>query len=71
MILDLLPRTLIGATLVGIAARRAQRRGQLTHGGAYAAFALGTASVVGGIMWAVALAALFYSSMLVGDWRAA
>lgn len=70
MIIDLIPRTLIGGALVGLAATRAYRRNQLTLGGAYAAFALGTAAVAGGLMWAVALAAFFYSSMLVSSWRA-
>lgn len=68
--MDILPRTLIGAILVGLAAVSACRRGQLTLGGEFAAFALGTASVVGGIGWALALAAFFYSSMQFGGWRA-
>ena len=70
MIIDLIPRTLIGGTLVGLAAVRAYRRNELTSGGAYAAFALGTAAVAGGIGWAGALAAFFYTAMLFGDWRA-
>lgn len=71
MIIDLIPRTLIGGTLVGIAATHAFRRRQLTLGGAYAAFAVGTAAVVGGIGWAFALAAFFYSSVVLSSWRAA
>lgn len=68
--MDLLPRTLIGAVLVGLVATRAGRRGQLTPGGEYAAFALGTAAVAGGFGWAGALAAFFYCSMLFSAWRA-
>lgn len=68
--MDILPRTLIGAVLVGLVSVRAYRRGQLTYGGQYSAFALGTAAMAGGIGWAVALAAFFYSSMLIGGWRA-
>jgi uncharacterized protein (TIGR00297 family) len=70
VIIDLIPRTLIGGTLVGLAAVRTYRRNELTSGGAYAAFALGTAAVAGGIGWACALAAFFYTAMLFGDWRA-
>lgn len=61
---------LIGGTLAGVAAGRAARRGQLTMGGEYAAFAVGTAAVIGGVMWALSLAAFFYSSMLLSAWRA-
>ena len=70
MIIDLIPRTLLGGTLVGLAAVRAYRRNELTMGGAYSAFAIGTAAVAGGIGWACALAAFFYTSMLFGEWRA-
>ena len=69
MLIDLVSRTLVGGALVGLAAARTHRRRQLTLGGAYAAFALGTAAVVGGIGWAGALAAFFYSATLVGGWR--
>ena len=69
MIIDLISRTLVGGAIVGLAASRTYRRGQLTLGGAYAAFALGTAAVMGGIGWAAALAVFFYSAMLVGAWR--
>jgi uncharacterized protein (TIGR00297 family) len=39
-------------------------------GGEYAAFAVGTAAVIGGVMWALSLLVFFYSSILLGDWRA-
>lgn len=69
MLIDLLPRTLVGGALVGIAATHTYRRRQLTLGGTYAAFALGTAAVVGGFIWAAALGAFFYSATLLGGWR--
>ncbi|MBW7934728.1 MAG: DUF92 domain-containing protein [Gemmatimonadaceae bacterium] len=70
MLLDLIPRMLIGGTLAGVAAGYASRRGQLTLGGEYTAFAVGTAAAVGGIGWLVALAAFFYGSVSLTRWRA-
>lgn len=70
MIIDFVTRTLVGGTLVGVAAAYTYRRNDLTMGGAYAAFAVGTAAVMGGIGWALALAAFFYSAVLFGGWHA-
>jgi uncharacterized protein (TIGR00297 family) len=60
---------LIGGTLAGVAASHASRRGQLTLGGEYAAFAVGTAAAVGGAGWALSLVVFFYSSVALGHWR--
>jgi len=70
VLIDIIPRLLVGGTLAGFAAGRAARRGQLTRGGMYAAFGVGTAAAIGGIGWAVALAVFFYSSMFFSRWRA-
>lgn len=70
VIIDLIPRTLVGGALSGLAAARAYHRGELTSGGAYAAFAVGTAAMIGGIGWALSLGVFFYTSMLLGSWRA-
>jgi len=70
MLIDLLPRTLIGGSLAGVAVARAYRDRRLTLGGAYAAFAVGTAAMAGGIGWALSLLAFFYSSVTLGDWQA-
>ncbi len=71
MLIDIIPRMLVGGTLAGLAAGHAARRGQLTMGGEYAAFAVGTASAIGGIGWAGSLACFFYGSAVLGEWRAA
>lgn len=71
MIIDLVSRTLLGGTIAGLVAGRAFRQGQLTMGGAYTAFAIGTAAFVGGVGWAISLAAFFYSSMILTAWRGA
>lgn len=60
---------LVGGTLAGLAAGRASRRGQLTLGGEYAAFGIGTAAAIGGIGFAISLAAFFYSSVTLSGWR--
>ena len=70
VLIDIIPRMLVGGTLAGLAAGRASRRRQLTMGGEYAAFAVGTAAVVGGVGWGASLAAFFYSSVTLGHWRA-
>ena len=70
VIIDLLSRTLIGGALVGLAAAAAYRQRQLTLGGAYSAFAVGTAAVMGGVGWACALGVFFYSAMQFSRWRA-
>jgi uncharacterized protein (TIGR00297 family) len=70
MLIDVIPRMLVGGTLAGLAAGRAARRGQLTMGGEYAAFAVGTAAAVGGIGFAGSLAVFFYSSVYFSRWRA-
>lgn len=60
---------LIGGTLAGVAAGRASRQGQLTMGGEYAAFAVGTAAAVSGTGFALSLLAFFYSSVALSRWR--
>jgi uncharacterized protein (TIGR00297 family) len=60
---------LIGGTLAGLAANRAARHGQLTMGGEYAAFGVGTAAAIGGVGWAVSLGIFFYSSVRISRWR--
>jgi uncharacterized protein (TIGR00297 family) len=70
MLMDLLPRTLIGASLAGAVALWAFRSSRLTLGGAYAAVAIGTAAAAGGGGWAIALVAFFYTSLRFGDWKA-
>ncbi len=70
MFVDLLPRMLIGGSLAGAVAAHAFRHGRLTLGGAYAAFAVGTAAVTGGIGWGVALVVFFFSSTMLSEWRA-
>ncbi len=70
MIVDLLPRVLIGGAFAGLIAAHAFRHHRLTLGGAYAAFAVGTAAVTGGIAWGAALVIFFYGSMMLGEWRA-
>ncbi len=70
VLVDIIPRMLVGGTLAGIAAGAAARRGRLTLGGEYAAFGVGTAAVIGGIPWGVSLALFFYSSVFLGNWRA-
>ncbi len=65
----MIPRLLVGGTLAGVAAGHAARRGRLTLGGEYAAFAVGTAAVIGGVMWAASLLVFFYSSVLLSEWR--
>ncbi len=68
--MDFIPRMLIGGTLAGVAAGQAARRRQLTLGGEYAAFAVGTAAAIGGLGWLAALAVFFYSSAQLTRWRA-
>ncbi|MBA4072103.1 MAG: DUF92 domain-containing protein [Gemmatimonas sp.] len=70
MLLDIIPRMLVGGTLAGVAAGHAARRRQLTLGGEYAAFGVGTAAAIGGVGWLVSLAVFFYSSVLFTRWRA-
>jgi uncharacterized protein (TIGR00297 family) len=70
LLIDLIPRTLVGAAVVGVAASRAYRAGQLRLGAAYAAFFVGTAAVMGGVMWALSLAAFFYTSVTFSRWKA-
>jgi uncharacterized protein (TIGR00297 family) len=70
VLIDIIPRMLIGGTLAGVAAGHAARRGQLTLGGEYAAFAVGTVACMGGVGWALSLAVFFYSSVSVSRWRA-
>jgi uncharacterized protein (TIGR00297 family) len=70
VLLDIIPRLLVGGTLAGVAAGRASRRGQLTLGGEYAAFVVGTLAVIGGIGWGASLAVFFYSSIALSRWRA-
>ncbi len=70
VLLDLIPRMLIGGTLAGVAAGYARRRHQLTLGGEYAAFAVGTAAAIGGFPWLISLAVFFYSSVQLTRWRA-
>ena len=69
MLYDVIPRMLIGGTLAGVAAGQASRRGQLTMGGEYAAFAVGTAAAVSGTGFAVSLLAFFYTSVTLSRWR--
>lgn len=68
--LDIIPRMLVGGTLTGVAAGHAARNRQLTLGGEYAAFGVGTAAAVGGVGWLLSLAVFFYSSVLFTRWRA-
>ena len=70
MLIDLLPRTLIGGSLAGLAVARAYRDRRLTLGGAYAGFGIGTAAMTGGIGWGLSLVVFFYSSVLLGEWQA-
>jgi len=70
VIVEIIPRLLVGGTLAGVAAGHAARRGRLTTGGEYAAFAVGTAAVTGGVMWATSLLVFFYTSVLLSEWRA-
>lgn len=69
MIVDIIPRMLIGGTLAGLVASRAARRHHLTMGGEYAAFAVGTAAAVAGIGWAVSLLFFFVTSTYLTAWR--
>lgn len=69
MLVEIIPRLLVGGTLAGVAAGHAARRGRLTLGGEYAAFAVGSAAVIGGVMWALSLITFFYSSVLLSEWR--
>jgi uncharacterized protein (TIGR00297 family) len=70
VLIDIIPRMLVGGTLAGVAAGQAARRRQLTLGGEYAAFAVGTAAAIGGVGWLLSLAVFFYSSVLFTRWRA-
>ena len=70
MLLDIIPRLLVGGTLAGVAAGHAARKRQLTLGGEYAAFGVGAASAIGGVGWLLSLAVFFYSSVLFTRWRA-
>lgn len=70
MFIDFLPRLLIGGAVAGVAARHAARRGLLTPGGEYAAFAVGLAAVLGGVGWLLSLAVFFYSSVVLTRWHA-
>lgn len=69
MLVEIIPRLLVGGTLAGVVAGHAARRGRLTMGGEYAAFAVGAAAVIGGVMWALSLLVFFYSSVLLSEWR--
>lgn len=69
MLIDIIPRMLIGGTLAGVIAGQASRRGRLTLGGEFAAFAVGTAAAIGGVGWALSLVIFFYSSVALSDWR--
>lgn len=69
MLVDVIPRMLVGGTLAGLAAGRAARHGQLTMGGEYAAFGVGAAAACGGFLWAGTLAVFFYTSMFLSGWR--
>ena len=69
MFIDIIPRMLIGGALAGAVAEQASRRGYLTRGGAYAAFAVGTAAAIGGAGWALSLVVFFCSSVALSDWR--
>lgn len=70
MLIDIIPRMLVGGTLAGVAAGYAARKRQLTLGGEYAAFGVGTAAAIGGVGWLLSLAVFFYSSLLFTRWRA-
>lgn len=69
MLIDFIPRMLIGGLLAGVVAGQAARRGHLTPGGAYAAFAVGTAAAIGGAGWALSLVVFFVSSVALSEWR--
>lgn len=70
MLIDLIPRALIGGAVAGAVATFANRQRQLTSRGAWAAFAIGTASAVGGVSWAATLLVFFQSSTMLSAWNA-